>query len=462
MKKIVYRFVFVLQFAIIAGICGSCSKDVSYEYLRLSLNSYTFSADGYDTCRIGVESNVEWTVGEIPEWIDIVETGQDYLLLTASANDLGQDRECLIAINGGDECEEFSACQMHVFFDDRMIPLYDLNMPVISRNGKYMAGVRIEYTPENPDLPLARLVVRDLVTGEVTEREDLYEEYDCINAISDDGRTVVFYNFATLACGIMKDGSFSELILPDNYYFPVVSNMSADGSVMVGWCNSKTERGYFPVKWINGEPEILERPEKNLSGKPLGNGAMARGCSADGSVVYGSEWDTYGLVYWKDGKMYHAFENNIEHNPKDPAMDEYSGVIVYSDRFKISNNGDYIAASYRPLGNMPLISSGHPCMVDTRTGNIAIIESIDGRSVAVGNDGLFFGGSTFSNMSNGHVSFFGEEPVSLSQWMADKGICMLDNNQVLQISDDGNVFLGATYKVTMLGVVYQYWVLVLD
>ncbi len=115
---------------------------------------------------------------------------------------------------------------------------------------------------------------------------------------------------------------------------------------------------YRPLKWTDGgTPEVLPVPELNFRNEPYVSGVMARGCSADGSVIYGSTWDNldYGMLYWKDGKVDWVgsdvrevrtvqIENGIGE------MIDYNivnGMICTAELTNISPNGRWIAGTYR-------------------------------------------------------------------------------------------------------------------
>ena len=120
-------------------------------------------------------------------------------------------------------------------------------------------------------------------------------------AVSDQG--IVFCVTGTGEC-LMIDMEGEVVPVPKipgyNRGWPRVSRTSSDGRYWAGYVGDDSAV-YHPVLWTDGVPEILPMPEKNFRGYDFFNGIMARGISADGSIIYGSTWenDDFGMVYWK-------------------------------------------------------------------------------------------------------------------------------------------------------------------
>lgn len=86
-------------------------------------------------------------------------------------------------------------------------------------------------------------------------------------------------------------------------------------------------------------------------------GVTARGCSADGSVIYGSTWDNldFGMLYWKEGKVDWVGSDvrEVETVQIDNGIGEtidyrlVNGMIATAEYTKISPNGRWIAGAYR-------------------------------------------------------------------------------------------------------------------
>ena len=84
---------------------------------------------------------------------------------------------------------------------------------------------------------------------------------------------------------------------------------------------------------------------------------VVRGCSADGSMAYGSTWDNldFGMLYWdKDGHVHWAGEDIYQVEPTEmigPMGEPYTdylvtGLQVQAEAFNMSPNGRYIGGLY--------------------------------------------------------------------------------------------------------------------
>ena len=129
-----------------------------------------------------------------------------------------------------------------------------------------------------------------------------------------------------------------------------MQSSSVDGSVMVGYTEG-TPYGcmYGPVKVVDGEVKPLPLPEEgNFRNEEWWAGILARGMSADGSVVYGTSWENYdyGMAYWdKDGNVdwvgsdLRTVTTVQRPNPLDGTLYDYNivnGMICWANQTQIS------------------------------------------------------------------------------------------------------------------------------
>lgn len=464
MKNKIEIFAFVLALLGMFSM-SSCQKmDEGYDYLRIDKSSYMFKSNGSDTCRIGVESNAEWRLGELPEWIEIAGQGDDYVELVAKANDTKKIRMADIVFESETESPVISVSQTYEQFNGRFYDLTEYMAPVMSRNGMYVAGMRgrLDETGTGQYTP----VIINTYTGEKQEWKET-SEFNGVQYISNDGKVVVLFENYSGRTEMFIDGEMIEVNLPDGYFNYRIYSASDDNTIWVGFCQNQTTHKYYPVKWTNGEPEFLDSPEDNLcrQGKCY-NGVMARGCSSDGSVIYGSEWDYMGLVYWKDDEMVFLggdpAYNLVECNDLGQVM-EYSGIIATASCERMSYNGRYISTSYFSLDD-----NHYPVMIDVETGNVEIQDSFfstegGGTGVFVTDDGKFFSTSPYRVNTSGFVSQFGSDPVPVTDWLASEyGMSFVDGYTVSKVSSDGNVVFGARAKMTVYGVMYSFWCVATD
>ena len=211
----------------------------------------------------------------------------------------------------------------------------------------------------------------------------------------------------------------------------------------------------FPCKWVNGEHIILDMPETDAIGWPMTNGVYLRGCSADGSVIFGSEWQTFGVVYYKDDRLYNIGIENSE------AEGESVPTIIYmqASSHNMSPSGKYFGATYR------LDGVDYPCRINTQTGTFEYLENAAncGGSCAT-DDGLLFGCTPTYMATSGVVCDFNAGTTeSLSDYMQRvHGLNVSNDRWVEQISSDGRAMGGRHYTFTALGAQYPYWFMSVD
>lgn len=446
-KTIVYMFAVLLA---LSGV--SCSMEEQTPFLRLSMNQFSFDADGTDTCKVVVDCNGPYTIENDTDWIFIEDDSEGNVKLTVSPNEESSFKNAKIAFVSGNERAELSVEQMPCIFDGKFEYKYNCPGIVISRNGKWMAGVE---SLEGYDyLVPFRMNVE---TGETDYYYD-YKEYNLAYGISDDGRTIIFADDMAATSEVMVDGEIVPLSGPDDGgdYIPKFQSLSADGSVIVGYVhennpNYPNGRYYIPCKWVNGEIEVLEAPDFNITGGDLFNGVMARGCSADGSVICGSEWDYFGAVVWEDGVMNYVGAdpayNEIEYD-NNGNVAAWSGIITHSDKNRISHDGRYIAFLYRDA-----YLTYYAAMMDLQTGRTEIADTYGQTGGIVTNDGDFI----YGNISGMHLTIDGVN-TPLDEWYKSKfGITLSDDYIVTAISSDYKTISGMKVVQSVTGITYRPW-----
>lgn len=448
MKRLLY-----VLFGIIAVSCSVEPQD----YISIGYNQHTISYAA-DTFYVNVKSSSDWEVNSEAEWISVEKKNADTAIVAVSENITAAAREAQVYFSGkAEECvltvEQLGSSFMGRFEDMH----YFVEEPAISRNGRYVAGME-----NGSELTVSFIpVIIDTYTGE-RERWEETSDYKRVLAISDDRSLIVFLNSIDEASvTIWKDG---EWITPDPLYegsAAYISDISADGSVWVGFIVSpygSNRMTYLPAKWINGEPEVLDLPESGLYGTPLYSGGMARGCSADGSVVYGSEWDTSGLLCWKDGQMYYPAKDYLE-----VTEEGYNrSLFKYAVSCSISQNGRYVSTVYTDW-----VGTAYPAVYDTENHEVYIIDSSqldNADGIAVDNDGLVYAGAPAMGSLNGYVcDYKSQTSVLFSEWAkSELDFLSSDNRMVYRISTDGNVYFGNVACITGIGLQHVWWYLVVN
>ena len=188
-----------------------------------------------------------------------------------------------------------------------------------------------------------------------------------------------------------------------------VQAVSADGSIWVGYQRSANgDAGmYYPIIWVNNEAETLPIPDKNAHGAPVSTGFMARGCSHDGKVIYGSSWDNMenSACFWRDNGNGYEFHwagepdrdlqivpsLDAEDNPIEVA--QLSGPKISAERTNISPNGKWLSVTWCKEtydGNGGYSEARFPAFIDLETNKAYLFEDLPGGARHATNDGLGF------------------------------------------------------------------------
>lgn len=462
--KHIYRKISGVLCTVMLVVLFACQKEnSSYKYFRTDYSSYMFKSDGSDTCNILIESNVDWSIVQMPEWVSLCNEESDNISLVAQVNDSNEMREGNIVFSS--EAGEYTVVLSQFFnnFNGRFYDLTEFSAPIMSRNGMYIVGMKGRMDENG-----AGVYTPVIINTRTGEREEWEPTYDLNGAryISNDGRTVVLYENYSGYHELYIDKEKVDVRLPEGYYNFRIYSASEDGVIWVGYCQDRSDGKYYPVRWTNGEPELLDMPEANLFGQDVShNGTMARGCNADGSVIYGTEWDSRGLVYWKDGIMNFiggdpAYNILGHDNPDDPnEITSYTGIVADASTVRMSPNGRYISTAWYSYFDGYMVT-----MIDIETGNVEIIESLgDSGGETVDNDGNFFAGVPYKSAVVGYRIGLGEDPVPVTDWLESVyGLKFVDGYMVKSISEDGRTIFGARAMNTVYGVMYSFWCVATD
>lgn len=457
-------------------LLAACTDKQDFDQIYPSRSSYAFDAAG-GSVTIEVSSNTAWSADKDADWLTLVaDENRTQLTVTATPNTTDKPRTAHVTISGGAaESQQVTFTQQNETFAGRFMDLYDLaSMPVFSCNGKFFGSLINDGYLEDGNTAIKAPVIINTVTGERMQL-DGSTEYSGLRAISDDGKVLAINIGSSSGTLILKDG---EQITPEveGYRGARVEALSTDGSVWVGYAQNTTTRAYAPIKWVNGTPEILPVPELSMHGAALRNGAMARGCSADGSVVYGSEWDTQGLVYWKNGQLFYPAQESSE--TKKILMSTMFGTLMEvevpcyikmtAEPYCMSPNGRYIGAGftdYKSNGDEAAASElVYPALIDTETGEIHIMKfasvTKSAKGMTADNDGYCYGNSTDTGEALGWVyDYRGPSMTPVNEWMQSHyGVVVDQNRYILNVSSDGNIVGGwCVEKSKQSGTVYMGW-----
>lgn len=154
---------------------------------------------------------------------------------------------------------------------------------------------------------------------------------------------------------------------------------------------------------------MLSMPEKNFKGEDFSVGAMARGISADGSVIYGTTWDNSdgAMIYWKDGKVKYVGEDvheiksvTIPYPEGDETFYYANGIVSQAEIYKMSPSGNWIAGAYQEItvntDDYSTVASSCPAFYNTETETTVVLEEYSGaKGVHVTDGGIAFIGTAY-------------------------------------------------------------------
>lgn len=452
-------FNLIALFALVSIFSVSCNRVESPEdsYVRLSVSSHTYYYDDTAAVRINVKSSSsEWTVKADEDWIIVDERNENGVVVSVKNNDGEQWRSGSVIFTCGDASSSFSVEQMPFFFDGTFFEFSSTCIyPAVSPKGKYMASMRIDGPKEN-DLYEYIPTYVNVETGEVTECAP-EKDYELFAAISDDARVMVFNNAMQLWSKLVVDGEEVKINLPENCSNPYIEAVSSDGSVMVGWMyvGLAGQGKYSPARWVNGEPEVLDAPETDLWGYELYAGSYARGCSADGSVIYGGDAKTAGTIWWVDGKMksimdteYYVLDKKIiEDSFGSFEISAFKGTQNYSSNNCMSPNGKYLATQYQDFswnGNSYDLTY-HPAVINIETGKVDVFFDLtDGKMITVDNDGRCYGTNTTLGMGSPLIFDMtaGTSESQIDWLLSEYGLNVSGNRHIWYVSEDNSTIFG--------------------
>lgn len=440
MKHIEYTVLPLLLAAICLVSCQEKQEAPSYIYPEYS--SYSFGHMP-DTLQIYVESNVDWNIDREAGWLGAskseAQDGAQWLTVTVMENSEIEPRTASITLSAGTVSSEITITQKGAEFMGLFENLaeYPYTYGVMSsQNVKYIIGMK-EADAEGYYIP----EIINVMTGERRELEAT-DQWDYAVAVSDEGDDYILNSRRFGGYLVCVDGQEMKLTAPEGYKIDGVSvqGMSGDGRVIVGALYSNENgTGRFPCRWVDGECEILERPDTSSYGTPTAPyGTLARDCSADGSVIYGTEWSTssYALCFWRDGKMFY------------PGGDYAVKNGYYADRIyktaeygALSVNGKWLAASYGKT-----TGETNPVIINTETYEVSILDNISSDMVGLtcSDDGLLFTASPAMGCTTGHVidPEAGTSVMTEEWFKSEYGLNLSSGRMIYKVSDDMTRYFG--------------------
>lgn len=455
MKKIKSTVLPVVFMAICMVSCQLTDESV---YIYPEYSSYTLNCTA-DTVSIYVESNVDWEIVKDAGWLTAEKNENEdgiWLTVISEENEGTEPREAIITLSAGTVISELTITQrggeFTGIFED-MAEYPDTYGCISSPNVKYIIGVK--------DAEAEGYWIADIINVETGERRSLEasSEYDYAVAVSDQGDDYILQSRRLGKYYVYIDDQLTELTAPEGYKIDGVhiQGLSGDGRVIIGSLYSNASgTGRFPCKWVDGVCEILERPETSAYGTPTGAyGTLARECSADGSVIYGTEWSvsSYALCFWKDGKMFYPGGDYAE-------MNGYMAdrICRTAESGGLSPNGKWLAARFE--------SGTYPVIINTETYEVNILKEVssDMTGITCSDDGLLFAASPYMGCTVGHVidPQSGTCITTEEYFKTEYGLNLSSGRMVYKVSDDKTRYFGTQARYTAAGLYVTFWYLNLD
>lgn len=356
MKRTFY-FMLTLLAACAIGCMSGCTTKETPDWLDVDKATITLDAAGELTSLITVESSTSWTATPSASWVK-VETEATTLTVSAEPNETVADRSAELIIKAGAAEMTIQVVQVG---REPLTAYYrfmtDMQGAAISPSGKFVGAYAARADESTGGQIEWDVYLIDLSTNEkkllATLSYSLYQ-FDGVRAVTDEG--VLLMDNDMIQTVVMAEGEADYMLsgFEDVENIRIAATSAGDGAVWVGYATGPT--GMVPVKYVNGVPERMEMPKTNFRGQEVGN-VVVRGCSADGSMAYGSTWDNldFGMLYWdKDGHVHWAGEDIYQVEPTEmigPTGEPYTdylvtGMQVQADAFNMSPNGRYIGGLY--------------------------------------------------------------------------------------------------------------------
>lgn len=435
--KHITKFIYIV---LASALMFACQTKNTEKYLYISEDSYSFAYDGEDSISVTVMTGESWTAAPDADWLTVTKVDNETAVIKAEKNTTLETRTAKVTFTAGNESREFVAEQFPKTFEGRLKDIYGSYMySSISRNGKYAGALILELKEGSETESIGVPYIVNLETGEVIETFPSSEDHNVLAAISDDGNTVIYGNVIDVDFKVYSNGERVTLNLPEGFRNAVPQGFSSDASVIVGYATNSITGDLTPMKWVNGEPIALEIPTEDEFGRPITIGAMARGCSADGSIVYGSEWQTMGAIYWVGEEMHYLASKYINYED----VVSSSGNQITSGYFQrladlncASHNGKYVALQY---------NDAIPAVLETETGKITVFNGMGGVCQTVDNNGNVFIATPSTSPMDCIVANMSDPStyVSFQDYIKTNfGITVPSNKIVYNVSEDGKTFGG--------------------
>ena len=471
----------IFAFFVAAAFAGCTKTEESYQYVNLSQVSCSFLGEGSQSLAITVKASpATWEATPGATWVKVERTDDRTLTVTVEDNETGAERSTVINIAAGQATQEILVSQLakdSEFARFRKLDTFQMGA-AMSPSGKYAGGFVTTIAAD--DSYQFQPTIVDIETGEWHQfgpfPQMLYALHQTM-AVTDQGLLFITdgQNGGQIAIDLTGDIFIPEA--PAGFQFkPEIQATSADGKYWVGFAVDAPigEGMYRPLLWTDGVPEVLPMPDKNYRGEEFWVGIMARGMSADGSVVYGTSWENsdFGMVYWKDGlvdwvgKDVHVL-TPVVMQMGDGTEYDYNlanGMVCTANLTNISATGKWIAGSYRTEAQsedrISVVYTETAAFYNTETETTTIVEDYgESTGMHVTDDGIAFIGIGTLGISTSKVYDLNTHTDlgSMEDWVYDNYGIIVPAGCINQVSPDGKYILGTSAQASASGTNFINW-----
>ncbi|WP_295940623.1 BACON domain-containing protein [uncultured Alistipes sp.] len=495
MKNINFLLKYAIGIAMLSYLTLStgCKEDDNYVLIN---NYIEVSDDGYTFRALGGELTIN--VNPVPDgtWIAQIKNGADWLTEVSrqetaytvradlNISSSADTRTATIVFTSGKAIREITVLQDAIVegykldqngVAPRLVKLpAELTTIVMSDNGKYVVGIG-RSMPANADQYHYYPVIFETSKPD-RENWTIFPESAMYKweakGVADTGDFLIDSRSPLAsAYHCAPDGTMNS-IEGAGYSSVQFSGISANGSVWVGAVThdgTDTPQKNSAVKWVNGVSEILPAPELNIWREVSAKGQYARGVSADGSIIYGSDcgYDDTELsaVYWDANGEYRIFGKDlVEFNEQllYPGT-SYEKLVPWTKHVRqigtltnLSRNGKYYTSTFWNLDIVNFINSPrdmHPYIYNLETGEEQVLYDYSNHSgITVSDDGLVSIGYPAVNSNQCLIYDFAAEtePITANEYLLERyGINLGKNVIIEKFCSDGKTILG---KIPALGI----------
>ena len=486
-KTLTASVAFAISLLFFATSCTDKGQE-TFHYVNLSHVACSFLGEGSSPLAVDVKAApAQWTATPGATWVKIERTDERTLTITVDDNGTGAERNTTITIEAGQASQQIRVNQLPLdseFARYRRLETFQMGA-VMSPSGRYMGGFTASIAPDDSWQYSPTIV--DTETDEVYEfgpfPESLYYLHQTM-AITDQGLLFISDGYNGGQIAIDTSGEIFIPEAPAGYRFrPEIQATSADGKYWVGFAQNESGSNgglTHPLLWIDGVPHELPMLDLNYRDEEIWVGVMARGISADGSIIYGTSWENsdFGMLYWinngeNTAKPEWVGKDVREVTPVVMKMSdgtEYdyhivNGMICTANLTNISATGKWIAGSYRtetPADDrISVITTQTAAFYNTETETTVIVNDYgSGSGTHVTDDGIAFIGLGSLGVTACMVYDLntGTDLGSMVDWVYDTyGIIIPGSGFISYVTPDGKSVIGSFPMASAGGVTYVSW-----